>query len=65
MSQNGKGKGPEKGRDLNKFRSNYDNIDWSKGKGIRLEKDAKLGDLVIPYTPLVEIDAVVSSDQTD
>jgi hypothetical protein len=32
MNNNGKGKGPEKGRDLKKFRDNYDTIDWSKSK---------------------------------
>jgi len=32
MTNNGKGKGPEKGRDLTKFRDNYDTIDWSKDK---------------------------------
>jgi len=28
--QNGKGRGPEKGRDLEKFRDNYDQIDWGR-----------------------------------
>jgi hypothetical protein len=32
VSTNGKGKVPEKGRDLDKFRSNYDDIDWRKTK---------------------------------
>ena len=31
-TMNGKGKGPEKGRDLEKFRDNYDAIDWGKDK---------------------------------
>ncbi len=28
--QNGKGKGPEKGRNLPKFREGYDLIDWGR-----------------------------------
>ena len=30
--QYGKGKGPEKGRNLKKFREGYDNINWGKSK---------------------------------
>lgn len=29
---NGKGKGPEKGRDLDKWRDNYSKIKWTKKK---------------------------------
>lgn len=31
---NGKGRGPEKGRDMSKFRSGWDGINWGKKKPI-------------------------------
>lgn len=58
MSQNGKGKGPEKGRDLGKFRSNYDNIDWSKGKTIK-------ADIYVAEVKSIEsIEASIESSKT-
>jgi hypothetical protein len=35
---NGKGDKPRKGANLEKFRDNYDEIDWSKGKEPEQEK---------------------------